>query len=243
MGPAQARCFDGGSSFPGRSVSICWHCWTGVSHLLITFHLKKHLSQHRFCLLRGNLSPECFRSPETLGQITARTLVRISVSWAPPQTYVDSSQPSSPLLPYFACLTGYLHAVASVSLCLPVIALVIMTNTRRALLAPLYLVSSCCCCDWAEPTDKFLRSARWKFRLSHKQLCLHCGLFWLCHHSTLHVSQEERCGMLPHASWPAGAVHGPQSQTQTEFFYTWNTLFGLHHARCPHTYVPHFDLQ
>lgn len=98
--------------------------------------------------VRGNLSTHF---PETLCQIAAQTLVRISASWAPPQIYVCSSRPLSPLLLCFACLTGYLHAVSSVSLCLPVIASVIMTNTRRGLLVPQHLVSSCCRCDWAGP--------------------------------------------------------------------------------------------
>lgn len=69
--------------------------------------------------VRGNLSSHF---PETLCQIAAQTLARVSASWAPPQIYVCSSWPSSPLLLCFACLTGYLHAVSSVSLCLPVIA-------------------------------------------------------------------------------------------------------------------------
>lgn len=111
--------------------------------------------------------------------------MKISASWAPAQIYIRSSQPSSPLLRCFACLTGYLHAVSSVSLCLPVIALVIMTNTRRRLLAPLYLVSSCLRCDWVEPTDKILWFVKQKFRLSHKQLHLRCGSLWVHHQSTL----------------------------------------------------------
>lgn len=180
--------------------------------------------------VRANLSTEGFHSPETLRQITARTLVRIFASWALPQIYVRSSQLSSPLLLYFACLTGYPHAVSSVSLCLPVIALVIMTNTRRGSLALLYLVSSCRRCDWAKPTDKFLWPVRQKFRLSHKQLYPHCGLLWLHHHSTLirdlgesfsfplKQSTWPRCGTLLYASWSAGSVRGPQSLTRADFF-------------------------
>lgn len=134
---------------------------------------------------RGNLSPACFHSPETLHQIILQTAVMISASWAPSQIYLHSFQPSSPLLLCFTCLTGYLHAASSVSFCLPVIALVIMTNTRRGLFAPLYVVSSCRGCDWAERADKSLWSVGQKFRLGHKQLHRHCSLLWLRHHSTL----------------------------------------------------------
>lgn len=95
------------------------------------------------------------------------------------------SQPSPPLLLYFACLTGHLHVVPSGSTCLPIIALGIMRNIRRGLLALLYMVSSCCRYDWAEPTGKCLWSVGQKFRLSHKQLCLHCCLLWLHYHSSV----------------------------------------------------------
>lgn len=53
---------------------------------------------------RGNLSPPCFRSPETLHQIILQTAVRISASWTP-QIYLRSFQPPSPLLLCFTCLT------------------------------------------------------------------------------------------------------------------------------------------
>ena len=96
---------------------------------------------------RGNRSLKCFHSSETLCQITAQTPMRISASWTTPAMYVHSSQPSCPLLLCFSCQTGYLHTVSSVSLCLPVIASVMMTNARTGLLASLYLVSSCYRCD------------------------------------------------------------------------------------------------
>lgn len=214
MGLAQARCFGGGSSFPRRLVSVCWQCWTGISHLLITFPFAKHLSQHLFCLLIEQGGTFCANSSflELLIWTTAQTLLRLFASWAPPQIYIHSSQPSLPLLLLFACLTGYPHAVSSVSLCLQFIALVIKINSRSKLLALLYLVSSCHRCDWAENTDKFLWSVRQKFRLSHKWVCLRCCLPWLHCHSTFrrdqgvnfsrpcfpfkhmkHMSQEGKC--------------------------------------------------
>lgn len=30
---------------------VCWHCWTGISHLLVTFPFAKHVSQHHFHLM------------------------------------------------------------------------------------------------------------------------------------------------------------------------------------------------
>lgn len=105
-----------------------------------------------------------------------------------------SSQQSPPLLLYFAGLTGHLHAEPSGSTCLPALDSGIMRNIRRGLLALLYVVSSCCGYDWAEPTGKCLWSVRQKFGLSRKQLCLHCSLLWLHHHNSvvrdLHASSS-----------------------------------------------------
>ena len=207
---------------------------------------------------RGNRSLKCFHSSETLCQITAQTPMRISASWTTPAMYVHSSQPSCPLLLCFSCQTGYLHTVSSVSLCLPVIASVMMTNARTGLLASLYLVSSCYRCDWAEHTDRFLWSIRQKFRLSHKQLCPHCSSLWLDHQnilisdlgasfsfplkwSTWDMSQGVVCSlMLPglQGQYVALEVRHGLNSSRPEI-----TLFSLHRTRCPYTYVSYFGLQ
>lgn len=171
-GTGSGQMLWGGSSFPGRSVSVCWHCWTGVSHLLINLHLVNHLSQHLFSLLLEQ---------EGTSHSNVSTPLRPSVKSLPEHWWGFTLASAITSTAAVFCLPNRSSACStSGSSCLPAVALGIRRNIRRELLALLYMVSSRCG-YWAEPTGKCLWSVRQKFRLSHKQLCLHCSLLWLHH--------------------------------------------------------------
>lgn len=164
VGLAQARCFDGGSSFPRMSVSSLLALLDRYFSPFGNFPLCKACFSASLpfdAKARGNLSCEWFSYPELFLQTTAQKLLRFLASQAPSlQIYIYSSLLLSPLLLIFAHLTGYPHAISSISSCLIVTPSLIKTCSRNGWFALLYLVSFYCRCDWEELTDRFLWSVR-----------------------------------------------------------------------------------
>lgn len=138
---------------PSWNISTSWHCWTVISHLLVTFPFTKHLSQHHFHLLlksKGKLMWMIFLPWAASLNHCIKT---VQVFCFRGSSSSDSSWSLSTLLLIFAHLTDYPHAASSISSCLTITPFLIKTSSRNRWFALLYLDSFCCRCDWEEPTD------------------------------------------------------------------------------------------